>query len=92
VRDTGAGIETLYLDHSFELFHREFRDQPTRVRKGLWLAKTLREMHAGTIQALSEGSSKGTQLLGTSLLFAEPKEVNSDSKRVLIVEDDPRST
>jgi CheY-like chemotaxis protein len=56
---------------------------------GLWLAKTLTEMHSGTIRAASDGPGKGTQLLVQLPCLPRPAGRSTDnSKRVLIVEDD----
>jgi signal transduction histidine kinase/ActR/RegA family two-component response regulator len=91
VRDTGAGIETSRLDRLFELFSQG-TSGPTNAGLGigLWLAKTLTEMHAGTIRATSDGPGRGTQLLvQIPCLPSNAGRRTEQSKRVLIVEDDP---
>jgi signal transduction histidine kinase len=91
VRDTGAGIETSRLDRLFELFSQGISG-PTDpgLGIGLWLAKTLTEMHGGTIKATSDGPGKGTQLvIQLPCLPRKPGRRTEYSKRVLIVEDDP---
>jgi signal transduction histidine kinase len=91
VRDTGTGVETSRLDRLFELFSQG-TSGPTDAGLGigLWLAKTLTEMHSGTIQAASDGPGKGTQLLVQLPCLPRPTGRSTDnSKRVLIVEDDP---
>jgi signal transduction histidine kinase/ActR/RegA family two-component response regulator len=91
VRDTGAGIETSRLDRLFELF-AQGGSGPTDAGFGigLWLAKTLTEMHAGTIRATSDGPGKGTRVVVQIPCLPSNTEGRSErSKRVLIVEDDP---
>ena len=91
VRDTGAGIEISRLDRLFELFSQG-TSGPTAggLGIGLWLAKTLTEMHAGTIRATSDGPGKGTQLVvQIPCLPRNTGRRTEHSKRVLIVEDDP---
>jgi signal transduction histidine kinase/CheY-like chemotaxis protein len=91
VRDTGAGIETSRLDRLFELFSQgASRPTDAGLGIGLWLAKTLTEMHAGTIRATSDGLGKGTQLVvQIPCLPRNTGRKTEHSKRVLIVEDAP---
>lgn len=91
VRDTGAGIETSRLDRLFELFSQG-ASGPTDAGLGigLWLAKTLTEMHAGTIRATSDGPGKGTQVGRSDTVSpSNTGRTTEHSKRVLLVEDDP---
>jgi two-component system CheB/CheR fusion protein len=91
VRDTGAGVETARLDRLFELFSQG-TSGPTDAGLGigLWLAKTLTEMHSGTIRAASDGPGKGTELLVQLPCLSRNLGRRTDfSKRILIVEDDP---
>ena len=91
VRDTGAGIETSRLDRVFELFSQGGSGpSDAGLGIGLWLAKTLTEMHTGTIRATSDGPGKGTQVfVQIPGLRSNTQGRNEHSKRVLIVEDDP---
>jgi hypothetical protein len=91
VRDTGAGIETSRLDRLFELFSQGTSGSTDAgLGIGLWLAKTLTEMHSGTIRAASDGPGKGTQFLVELPCLPQNTGRKTDySKRILIVEDDP---
>jgi signal transduction histidine kinase len=90
VRDTGSGIEPSGLKEIFELFGQFQHPTNVGLGVGLWLAKTLVEMHGGTIEAASEGLGKGTALtVRLPLPEDAPKTKTSATKRVLLVEDDP---
>jgi signal transduction histidine kinase/CheY-like chemotaxis protein len=90
VRDTGSGIEPEALKRIFDLFAQIQHPTNVGLGVGLWLAKTLVEMHEGTIEAASEGLDKGTAVT-VRLPLAEdaPKTRTVAMKRVLLVEDDP---
>lgn len=62
VRDTGSGIDPSALERIFDLFAQIPHPTEVGLGVGLWLAKTLVEMHGGTIAAASEGVGKGAQL------------------------------
>jgi signal transduction histidine kinase/ActR/RegA family two-component response regulator len=91
VRDTGAGIETSRLDRLFELFSQgRSGSTDAGLGIGLWLAKTLTDMHEGTIQAASDGPGKGAQVVVQLPCLPNNTGRRTEySKRVLIVEDDP---
>jgi CheY-like chemotaxis protein len=63
VSDTGLGIAPEFLPHIFERF-RQADQGMNRERGGLGLglaiARQLVEMHGGTIEAISEGTGKGS--------------------------------
>lgn len=63
VADTGRGISASFLPHLFERFRQE-RAAPERADGGLGLgmaiARSLVEMHGGTIAARSPGEGKGS--------------------------------
>jgi CheY-like chemotaxis protein len=66
VRDTGVGIAPEKLQHVFELFMQVDRTSARAqggLGIGLTLAKTLIEMHGGTIEAHSEGPGKGSEFI-----------------------------
>ena len=64
VRDTGVGLSAAMLPRIFELF-TQVDTSRGRSRGGLGvglsLARTLVELHGGTITAASEGSGKGSE-------------------------------
>ena len=66
VRDTGIGIEATVLPRVFDVF---MQGDATRSRGGgglgigLTLARTLVEMHGGTVDARSEGPGKGSEFV-----------------------------
>jgi two-component system, sensor histidine kinase len=91
VRDTGAGIETSRVDRLFELFSQG-TSGPTDAGLGigLWLAKTLTEMHGGQFEPRAMDSAKvPSWSCGYHVCRAMLEEQPNRSKRVLIVEDDP---
>jgi PAS domain S-box-containing protein len=62
VKDTGKGIEAAYLPQVFEAFSQE-DGRTTRAHEGIGLglsiARSLVELHGGTIRAASEGADRG---------------------------------
>lgn len=90
VRDTGLGIEPSNLKQIFELFGQIQHPTTVGLGVGLWLAKTLVEMHGGTIEAASDGLDKGTAVtVRLPLPEDAPRIKTVATKRVLVVEDDP---
>jgi signal transduction histidine kinase/ActR/RegA family two-component response regulator len=91
VRDTGSGFESSMTDRLFDLFDPARNSSPDNdLGIGLWLAKSLVEMHGGTIRARSEGIDKGAEFSVTLPLWKESLEGKARPKsRVLIVEDNP---
>ncbi len=100
VRDTGIGIEPEMLDNIFELFaqldHSAARPS-SGLGVGLTLVKRLAEMHGGTVQARSEGLSRGSEfevrlpLLEEKARALDPRHAAPPPgrKRLLLVEDNP---
>lgn len=60
VRDTGEGIAPDVLPHIFEMFAQAPEHRRQGLGIGLSLAKTLVELHGGTIEAHSDGPGTGT--------------------------------
>jgi signal transduction histidine kinase len=66
VRDDGRGMAPDLLPHVFDLFVRgdPSLDGPQRgLGVGLTLVKSLVEMHGGTVEALSEGVGRGSEIV-----------------------------
>jgi signal transduction histidine kinase len=66
VRDTGMGIAPAMLEGIFDLFVQgEPRDGMARggLGIGLTLVKRFVELHGGTVEALSEGPGRGTEIV-----------------------------
>lgn len=66
VKDDGAGIDPKFLPHVFGIFEQQ--EQGTQRSRpglgiGLSVAKTLTELHQGTLTVASEGLGKGTEAL-----------------------------
>jgi PAS domain S-box-containing protein len=66
VRDDGIGIEPRHLPHVFEMFS-QVKSAAAHAAGGLGiglsLVKSLVEMHAGSVEARSAGSGKGSEFL-----------------------------
>jgi len=98
VSDSGVGIEPEWLDKIFELFTQ---GDVTRARAtgglgiGLTIARTLVELHSGTITARSEGRDRGAtfeirlpqgQGPAPAPRVAEPERAR-EARRILVVDD-----
>jgi PAS domain S-box-containing protein len=104
VRDTGIGIPPDLLPRVFDLFvqaDRSLARSQGGLGIGLMLVKRLVEMHGGRVQAASDGLGRGCEFT-VILPIASPSEaggdverrdagVRAESRRVLVVEDDPDS-
>jgi PAS domain S-box-containing protein len=104
VRDTGIGIPPDVLPRVFDLFvqaDRSLTRSQGGLGIGLMLVKRLVEMHGGRVQAASDGLGRGCEFT-VILPIASPSEVGGDleqrdagvraeSRRVLVVEDNPDS-
>jgi signal transduction histidine kinase len=101
VRDQGKGIPPEMLPRVFELFVQLDRDNPWAqggLGIGLTLAKTLVELHGGTVEARSEGVGSGSEFivrLPSGSTRAATRAVAEDaqpaaalaSQRILVVDD-----
>jgi len=99
VKDQGAGIDSKFLPHAFELFAQQ--DQ-TLARTlgglgvGLTLARRIAQLHGGDVEGFSEGPGRGSEFVFW-LPLSEPEAAAdeiaigvprlSETYRVLIVED-----
>src|SRR5262245_26391273 len=101
VRDTGVGIPAEMLAQVFDLFtqvaHSEDRSQGG-LGIGLTLARSLVEMHGGSVRAHSDGPGQGSEFVVRLPLLAELRSeasgpgvngrlVESSARRILVVED-----
>ena len=66
IRDTGIGIDAALLPHIFEMF-TQGRGAPDHGRGGLGvglaLARSLVQLHHGTLEAFSDGPGQGSEFL-----------------------------
>jgi signal transduction histidine kinase/ActR/RegA family two-component response regulator len=102
VRDTGIGIPPEMLAKVFDLFtqvDRAYDRAQGGLGIGLTLARSLVQMHGGTIKALSEGPGRGTEVVVT-LPITDREGVTPEVKgppvpqiarRVLVVDDNEDS-
>jgi two-component system CheB/CheR fusion protein len=101
VRDNGIGIPAAALTKIFEMFYQGSDDgRPMRggLGIGLTLARSLVEMHGGTITAASAGNNRGSEFKVRLPIADQPAATPADEKepaspaalgghRVLIVDD-----
>ena len=59
IRDTGPGIPAVRLPHIFEPFRQGDEQSRSGLGLDLAIARTLVELHAGTIEAASNGADGG---------------------------------
>ena len=101
VRDTGVGIPAEMLAQVFDLFtqvtHSLDRSQGG-LGIGLTLAKSLVEMHGGSVRAHSDGPGQGSEFVVHLPLLAERRSegsgqgehgrlIESSARRILVVDD-----
>lgn len=101
VVDTGVGIEPEFLPHVFDRFRQADGSTSRRhggLGLGLAIADALAKMHAGHLEAQSDGVGKGAtfsmrmELAPTGKLAPEPidtKRHSLEGLEVLVVEDSP---
>jgi CheY-like chemotaxis protein/anti-sigma regulatory factor (Ser/Thr protein kinase) len=100
VADDGIGIGSDQLDRIFELFTQvdtSLERSRSGLGIGLTLAKTLVELHDGTIAVQSDGLGRGSEFTVTLPLFVETADADSSSssspgispvsRRILVVDD-----
>lgn len=97
VRDTGRGISSELLPHVFDVF-RQAQQTLDRTSGGLGLGlalvKLLTELHGGTVEAFSEGSDRGAELVVRIPAISPPPKSRMPSHEargktfdILVVED-----
>ena len=101
MRDTGRGIEPEFMGSIFGMFvqGRDAQSRPqTGLGVGLALARTIVELHHGSIEVKSEGAGKGAEFTirlpaegaGQASHAVQPKRRSSTravARRVLVVDD-----
>ena len=97
ITDTGIGIEAEVLERMFSPFEQ---GDPSTTRQfggmgiGLAIAKMLIQLHGGTLEARSEGPSKGASFIMKLPRFLESKPVTgpraSGKLAILLVDDNPQ--
>jgi CheY-like chemotaxis protein/nitrogen-specific signal transduction histidine kinase len=100
VIDSGIGIPAAHLAHVFTMFgqgHRAHKAVYGGLGIGLALAKSLTELHGGSLTAASEGEGKGSVFTlrlacpaidaAVSVAMQAPPSAPPPSRRILIVDD-----
>jgi signal transduction histidine kinase len=80
VRDNGQGIPKEMLSRVFDLHtqvERSLDRSGSGLGIGLALVRTLVELHGGTVAAMSDGPSRGSEFVVRLPLFKEPSTPNS---------------
>ena len=96
VRDTGFGMAPGTIDSLFDMFVQGVPAAPSRVQGGLGigltLARTLVQMHDGSVAARSEGPGKGSEFVVRLPLAAAPgaAEAKAMTSRAAAVDAPPR--
>ncbi|MFL9453547.1 ATP-binding protein [Tolypothrix bouteillei VB521301_2] len=103
VKDTGIGIDSVFLPYVFECFRQE-NSSTTRkfggLGLGLAIVRHLVELHGGTVQAESQGIGLGATFTVRLPLTPDPLDVpqheiqsnlglNLQGIRILLVDDEP---
>ena len=97
-RDDGAGMSAEHLRRAFDLFWQAPNRAPAAgagLGLGLAIVRSLVEMHAGTVQAHSDGAGRGMAITITLPVGEPPNEepvvprmgAGAGSTRVLVVDD-----
>jgi signal transduction histidine kinase len=76
VRDDGPGINADQLPHLFTRFHESTKREARNLSGlgiGLWLSRTLAELHGGHITAKSDGPGTGSEFLITLPRVSAPQ-------------------
>jgi CheY-like chemotaxis protein len=99
MRDEGLGMTPDVLAHAFELFVQgppSIDRQQGGLGLGLTLVQRLVEMHGGSVEAKSDGTDRGTEVIvrlplttpaAADVQAAAPAAAKARSRRVLVVED-----
>jgi CheY-like chemotaxis protein/anti-sigma regulatory factor (Ser/Thr protein kinase) len=94
IRDEGCGIEPERLAVVFETFYQapESRPRTAGVGLGLAIARSLIELHGGSLQIRSEGAGQGTECtvdlpMEARVQPATPNPAPGTRRKVMLVED-----
>jgi signal transduction histidine kinase len=101
IKDTGIGIPSDMLGAVFELFaqtDRALDRSQGGLGIGLTIVKTLAELHQGSVEALSDGEGRGTEIIlripalsSANIVIdarnTQPPLERSRGRRVLVIED-----
>jgi PAS domain S-box-containing protein len=96
VKDSGSGIAPTFLPRVFELFaqgEQSLARPEGGLGVGLTIAKSVAELHGGSVEVDSAGHGLGTTAilripLRTAPLSGEPDLTSVEGRRVLVIEDD----
>lgn len=99
IKDEGSGIEPERLAVIFEAFYQapESRPRSAGVGLGLAIARSLVELHGGTLQVTSPGAGQGTECLielpteARAVAAATTTVAPASRRRLLLVEDNDDS-
>jgi PAS domain S-box-containing protein len=105
IEDNGIGIEADLLPHIFDLFiqgDRSLDRSQGGLGIGLTLVRSLVELHQGTVEALSEGTGKGSRFTvrlpllpkeagGEPVARPRPVTAAAQPRRVMVVDDNSDS-
>jgi PAS domain S-box-containing protein len=104
VSDNGIGFSSDQLSHLFDMFYqadRSYQQAQGGLGIGLTLIKQLVEMHGGTVQARSDGPSRGSEFIVCLPIsrepvaaLAKPSPVDpcpETPRRILVVDDYPNA-
>jgi PAS domain S-box-containing protein len=97
IKDTGEGIDPAFIGSIFGLFIQgpdKRKVSGAGLGVGLALAKSIVELHQGTLTATSEGLGKGSEFLiqipvsiSEPQHFSKPVELTNQATRILVVDD-----
>lgn len=83
IKDNGSGIATEILPHIFEIFSQGINTRITHntgLGVGLSMARSLIELHAGTIKVYSAGENQGSEFIVKLPLIEEPLNLQNNKR------------
>jgi two-component system CheB/CheR fusion protein len=103
IKDNGIGIPNESLESIFDLFDQGTRGSTDGLGIGLTLVQTIARLHGGSIQAVSEGEGKGSEMILDLPVVAATGDAPEESPqseasppasvllRVLVADDSPNT-